>query len=438
MVNLFRRVAQASLLLAICQQTTALPVALSTVWEVVTVYACPDNACATTQPCTTSDGNPPTTSTSSILTSSTSTAAPTATSPLACNADNLLRALRGSSSAAAGFCTTYTLSSATAGQSYPPYLASYTASTSRISSACTCLISQLGTQTTTSTSTSTSTSTIASTSSSVPSNPYRNRNYNTIHDIYNLTIFPNQVNIIAFGGSAVPPGLFADDASGRISPVGNFTDFEDSIEYFFALPPLPISNKNQAAFTHFELAQFSSECPEVAASTVYLYANVVNDTSPDNGKLISILKQTGFWRFNDKGEVVNYDLALIEVDHFISELTSTDYDDPAAQADLINTTCQAQALRCVGPNQVYDSIDHCIEVLSAKPFGKYTNVWSDSVVCRSIHIVLTLVRPDAHCPHVGPTGGMKCVDYPYLTRQFDDERLWGSTDLFRCPGVAAY
>lgn len=254
-----------------------------------------------------------------------------------------------------------------------------------------------------------STTSPTSTPSGYPghSHPWRDRNFNTIKHIYNLTIFPNQVPIITLGSAAVPAGLFTANATGRISPVGNYTNFEDSIEYFFALPPLPISNKNSAAFTRFELAQFSSECPEVAASTVYLYASVVNASSPDNGKLITILKQTGFWRFNDKGEVTNYDLALIEVDHFIEELTSTDYNDPASQQELIHTTCNAQALRCNGPNQVYESIEQCIEILNQKDFGRYTNVWSDSVVCRSIHIVLTLTRPQHHCKHVGPTGGGK-------------------------------
>ncbi|KAK6526636.1 hypothetical protein TWF694_005217 [Orbilia ellipsospora] len=67
--------------------------------------------------------------------STTTTAAPSS----ACNADNVLRALRGSSSSAVAFCNTYTLSAATAGQSYPAYISQYSASASRISSACTCL-----------------------------------------------------------------------------------------------------------------------------------------------------------------------------------------------------------------------------------------------------------------------------------------------------------
>ncbi|KAK6347279.1 hypothetical protein TWF696_007351 [Orbilia brochopaga] len=386
MVNLFRYIAQASLLLALSREAIAHPIL--TVWETVTVTACPD-AC--------------THHTKSHHTKSHHTKSTTTTSDHGCDSSSPTK--------------TTTTSVKTTSSS----------------------LTTTSTPCTSKTSTTRTSSSTTSTSSPPPDDSFRKRNYDTIHRIYNLTIFPNQVPIITYGGAAVPDGLFANDTSGRISPVGNFTDFEDSIEYFFALPPIPQSNKNNAAFSRFELTQFSSECPEVAASTVYLYASVVNPGGPDDGKLVSILRQTGFWRFNAKGEVENYDLNLIEVDHFIEELTSTDYSLPESQAELIQTTCFTQALRCAGPYQVYDSIEHCIEILTnEKKFGTYTDIWSDSVVCRSIHLVLTITRPEAHCPHVGPTGGMKCVDYPYLVREFDDEKLWGRTDLFRCPGVPAY
>ncbi|KAF3918327.1 hypothetical protein ABW21_db0206354 [Orbilia brochopaga] len=361
MVNPFRYVVQASLLLALSREAIAHPIVRHTVWETVTVTACPDACTHHTKSHHTKSHH--TKSTSSAITSTTSDHGCDSSSPIKTSTT---------------YITTTSSSSLTT---------TSTPSTSK---------------------TSTTSSSTTSTSSPPPDDSFKKRNYDTIHRIYNLTIFPNQVPIITLGGAAVPPGLFANDTSGRISPVGNFTDFEDSIEYFFALPPIPQSNKNNAAFSRFELAQFSSECPEVAASTVYLYASIVNPGGPDDGKLVTILRQTGFWRFNAKGEVENYDLDLIEIDHFISELTSTDYSLPESQAELIQTTCLTQALRCAGPYQVYDSVDQCIDILTnQKQFGTYTNIWSDSVVCRSIHLVLTITRPEAHCPHVGPTGGMK-------------------------------
>ena len=40
-----------------------------------------------------------------------------------------------------------------------------------------------------------------------------------------------------------------------------------------------------------------------------------------------------------------------------------------------------------------------------------------------------------HCPHVGPTGGGKCVDIVYNVDYFDDEQLFGGPrgSTFTCP-----
>src|SRR5947209_18932286 len=75
---------------------------------------------------------------------------------------------------------------------------------------------------------------------------FAERNLNTIRKIYNLTVYPNQLPIIAQGGSAVPSGLFSPSASGRVTPIGNFTSFEDSIEYSFALAPVPVRPRHIA------------------------------------------------------------------------------------------------------------------------------------------------------------------------------------------------
>jgi len=233
------------------------------------------------------------------------------------------------------------------------------------------------------------TSKTSSTSSTAtgPPIPFYERNLQTIKNIYNLTIYPNQVPIIVAGAAAVPKGLFALNATGRISPVGNFTSFDDSIEYFFALPPIPHSNSNGAAFTHFWIPQFSSECPEVAASTVYLTAAVVDPTKNDTGRVVTYLKQTGFWRFNAAGEVINYDLDLIQLNDFTSQLTSSNYSNPVQQAISIAGLCQQTQERCTGANKQYNSIPECIQDITAKPFGTFDNVWSDTAVCRLIHVL---------------------------------------------------
>lgn len=110
---------------------------------------------------------------------------------------------------------------------------------------------------------------------------YAQRNLNTIRKIYNLTVYPNNAPIVAKGASAVPPGLFNQQATGRVSPVGNFSGFDDSIEYFFALAPTPQA-ENGLGIYHADVVEFTSGCPEVGASLVYLRTGHVD---PKTGKL---------------------------------------------------------------------------------------------------------------------------------------------------------
>lgn len=108
---------------------------------------------------------------------------------------------------------------------------------------------------------------------------YVTRNLQTIQSIYNLTVFPNNVPILAHGASAVPGGLFNENATGRVSPVGNFSGFDDSIEYFFALAPAPSNGTDGVGIYEANVVEFTSGCPTVAASTVYLRTGTVNGTT---------------------------------------------------------------------------------------------------------------------------------------------------------------
>lgn len=117
------------------------------------------------------------------------------------------------------------------------------------------------------------------------------RNFKTVSRIYNLTVYPNQLPIIQHGGAGVPSGLFSQDVAGRVDPVGDFVGFQDSIEYFFALSPLPQGNAASAAITSYKIAEFSSGCRDIAASVVYLFCSVVNPGCADHGKQLAPLKQ---------------------------------------------------------------------------------------------------------------------------------------------------
>ncbi|KAJ7692217.1 hypothetical protein B0H17DRAFT_934227 [Mycena rosella] len=260
---------------------------------------------------------------------------------------------------------------------------------------------------------------------------WRKRNKETVQKIYNLTIYPANAKIITEGASAVPTGLFNANATGRVTPVGEFSGFQDSIEYFFGLAALPTGAPPNGAITNATLVDFTTGCAEVAASTVYLTLSTIN-ADGSAGAYISTLKQVAFWHFDEEGAVLQYDAWIPSIALF----GNLPHDsDPAGQRGTIQGVCDLQAQTCVGNNTVYDSAAACNQTLSAKPFGSFDEAWGDNVVCRTSHVLLTKFRPEVHCPHVGPTGGGKCVDVEYNDVCFNDEFLFGEPlgRPFNCP-----
>ncbi|KAJ8072316.1 hypothetical protein PM082_015875 [Marasmius tenuissimus] len=270
---------------------------------------------------------------------------------------------------------------------------------------------------------------------------YATRNLNTIKSIYNLTVYPHNVPIIQKGGSAVPPGLFNANATGRITPLGNFTGFEDSIEYFFGLAPVP-SSPADAAIYEADIVEFSSGCPEVASSVVYLHTAQVNLETGERvpGAKDVPLKQIAFWKFDSSGSVLKYDAWIPNLPLYINASGGIDYTNPTVQSAVPMTLCPAIQQNCQGANKQYADEGDCKAQLGSKPFGSMDEVWGDNLACRIIHVLLTRIRPEVHCPHVGPRGGngpdnFKCVDIDYVQGYInDDEKLWGSTiETFSCP-----
>ncbi|KAJ7759970.1 hypothetical protein B0H16DRAFT_1674415 [Mycena metata] len=261
--------------------------------------------------------------------------------------------------------------------------------------------------------------------SSAADQHWYNRNRDTVQKIYDLTVFPANAAIITGGASAVPAGLFNENATGRVTPIGEFFGFQDSIEYFFGLAPLPDGVPPNGAFTNATIVEFTSGCPEVAASTAYLTLSTINlDNS--TGPFITALKQITFWRFDDEGAVLKYDAWIPDLDLFTALLKGMDPYTPTAMNNTIQQICALQAQTCVGNNTVYDGIPNCVQILAAKTFGRSDETWGDNVVCRMIHVLLTKFRPEVHCPHVGPTGGGKCIDVAYNDVYFNDQFLFNA------------
>jgi hypothetical protein len=235
--------------------------------------------------------------------------------------------------------------------------------------------------------------------------------------------------------SALPPGVLNVNATGRVSPVGNFSGIEESSEYFFGLGP-QAEPPFYIAWTGMDITSFSSECPEVAASKAKITTSIVRPGHPDDGKYISTLVQTAFWRFDENGAVLAYDAVLPQVGKWFGKAYGVDFSDRATQIGAIDQLCQETMRECTGKNQQFESVEQCIVSHGQADFGVYDEIWGNNTVCRTIHVILAKLKPEIHCPHIGPSGGGKCVDIDYNEYYFDDEQLYGRLDSFVCPGTA--
>ena len=119
---------------------------------------------------------------------------------------------------------------------------------------------------------------------------FQQRNLDTITKIYKRTVYPTNLDFLANGPASVPQGLFNENATGRITPLGNFTGFNDSTEYFFALAPVA-SPPSYVGFADARVVSFQSQCASFASSIVYFTGRVFHPNASNDGEFVSTLKQ---------------------------------------------------------------------------------------------------------------------------------------------------
>ena len=104
--------------------------------------------------------------------------------------------------------------------------------------------------------------------------------------------------------------------------------------------------------------------------------------------------QVAFWRFDEHGAVLKYDAWIPNLNDWIEASTGISISNPQVDMETIQQLCAVTQQRCTGSNTQWISIEECVSTLSQKPYGNYDEAWGDNIVCRSIHLILTQVRPD--------------------------------------------
>jgi len=136
---------------------------------------------------------------------------------------------------------------------------------------------------------------------------------------------------------------------------------------------------------------------------------------------------SGFWRFNEEGLVTQYNLAIVEFNRFVQQF-GFNFSDPNFVEYVMFEICTVHSNNCTGANQQYASFEECLGFLAKTRIGDGNLMSSNTVACRQLHAILAQLRPDIHCPHIGPTGGGKCIDQDWYGDNYSpffDESFFG-------------
>lgn len=130
----------------------------------------------------------------------------------------------------------------------------------------------------------------------------------------------------------------------------------------------------------------------------------------------------------ETNRVIYADMEVQRYEEFQAELQLESILTDPSNAQLVGQAiltpiCQTAAAFCTtaqNRTQEYADANACLGFLTTQiDFFRPGELGSNTVVCRYLHAQLLPYAPDLHCPHVGPTGGGKCVDFTYASYYTD-------------------
>ncbi|WWC60716.1 uncharacterized protein I303_103292 [Kwoniella dejecticola CBS 10117] len=219
--------------------------------------------------------------------------------------------------------------------------------------------------------------------------------------------------------------LFAEDVRGSVDVSTDFDGRELATEYLFGLfvnlakypdEPSPIGNP-----INYTLSTAVAQGNTVAAGFKFeFYYGALNQSFP--------VEIDAFFNINDQLQVAEYDLVFRRwawatdyivpqlIPHMarkVENLTQPTNATYILQQYLAQSTCRAALEFCHGENEQYASHEECMGLLNGLPLGQFYRLGENNLGCRYLHTPMLPLRPNVHCPHVGPSGGDMCVPRNY-------------------------
>eukprot|EP01125_Pyxidicula_operculata_P002392 TRINITY_DN1226_c0_g1_i1.p1 TRINITY_DN1226_c0_g1~~TRINITY_DN1226_c0_g1_i1.p1 ORF type:complete len:383 (-),score=45.80 TRINITY_DN1226_c0_g1_i1:22-1170(-) len=260
-----------------------------------------------------------------------------------------------------------------------------------------------------------------------------------VKSIYNLTIWPyNDYILHTLYPSKVPrpqnyvptyiPDVFTANASGRVYAFRTFDGPAGIAEYFYALTPsvstfvLPgelttqIYDVEVREYFEFPICDGNKIVEYRAMSITDYVITPFNSSTPR----LSNASQWSIWRFTPDNKVIEFNNVQPYYSKSLREGLSRAYiggfHNETYQLRVIDQTCELHTRYCLGSNMQYTNKTDCVDFLRKMrdnyAFGEPDVEVGNNVICRRRHATLTVVNPDTHCVHVGPSGGGQCIDTP--------------------------
>ncbi len=224
---------------------------------------------------------------------------------------------------------------------------------------------------------------------------YQERNKDVVREAYNNLLYPKAYAILDDIVAGKPlPTIFSEHIKGRAVPAGEFSERKGFTEYLYGIPS---SSGTQAVKMHF--INLIAEKNQVYYRVDIEFSMVGGRPRNDN------LTQIGTVTFNKKSQIVSIDLVNLNFGAFLDEWTNA--------TRRIQVICYVAKNFCTGKNLQYNSDAECVSYLTVVPAGTFDRANSNTTACRLLHSHLAAIDPDGHCTHIGPSGGGKCIDFPY-------------------------
>lgn len=230
-----------------------------------------------------------------------------------------------------------------------------------------------------------------------------------IKAVYDGLVWPAPRDImiaLITGQPSIIYNYFAENARGRVDPVGTFSTHDGIVEYFYGL--------TWTGATKITKVQFKKLISQgnIVHSNVVLTFNLYDQTQ-QHVIFTYNLTQSGSFTFDANKKIASADLII----HNLGEIS--DKQTPKGP-EFINTLCYL-ILNVAGCNATFDpqgfyaDFPDCVQHFNQYEWGSMDNVYfnGNTAICRFFHALLAIGRPHVHCSHSGRTGGGKCQKHDY-------------------------